>query len=184
MSKKVYLSGDVVVVDKVGSAVLNIPQIDCGYKIIGEDVTIYNLTDSTQARTTSATSIRNQANVAIGNLYDVVKYLSAFIYYGKTSIDITSAGGGAGGEVNTASNVGTGAGEVFKQKTGVDLELKTIKAGTNITVTNNADDITIAASGGGGGISLTDLSVTAEGSAAGDGNLAYNNRCLWRRWRN
>jgi len=51
----------------------------------------------------------------------------------------------------TASNIGTGAGEVFKQKTGSTLELRTIKAGTNITVTNNADDITIDASGGGGG---------------------------------
>ena len=58
---------------------------------------------------------------------------------------IVNSSGGTG-EANTASNVGTGDGDVYKQKTGVDLELKTIKAGTNITVTNNADDITIAAS--------------------------------------
>jgi len=56
--------------------------------------------------------------------------------------------GAATGEVNTASNVGTGTGNVFKQKTGVDLELKTLLAGTGISVTNNASDITIAATGG------------------------------------
>jgi hypothetical protein len=55
--------------------------------------------------------------------------------------------GGGGGEANTASNVGTGTGQVFKQKTGVDLELKTLKSGTNTTVTNNASDITIEANG-------------------------------------
>lgn len=60
---------------------------------------------------------------------------------------IEASGPGGGGETNTASNVGTGEGEVFKQKVVADLELKTIKAGENITIINNASDITIIAAG-------------------------------------
>ncbi|NJO65227.1 MAG: hypothetical protein HC836_46130 [Richelia sp. RM2_1_2] len=44
----------------------------------------------------------------------------------------------------TASNIGTGEG-VFKQKTGNNLEFKSIIASTNITITNNTDDLTISA---------------------------------------
>lgn len=64
--------------------------------------------------------------------------------------DITVSLPAGSGEANTASNVGTGDGEVFKQKDGVDLEFKTIKAGTNVTITNNVSDVTIDASGAAG----------------------------------
>ncbi len=47
------------------------------------------------------------------------------------------------GEQNTMSNVGTGTGQVFKQKSGVDFEMKTIKGGTDISVDNDADEVTI-----------------------------------------
>jgi hypothetical protein len=53
------------------------------------------------------------------------------------------------GEANTASNVGVGTGLIYKQKTGVDLELKTLVQGANITITNGASDITIASTAGG-----------------------------------
>lgn len=46
-----------------------------------------------------------------------------------------------GGENNTASNVGAGAG-VFKIKTLVDLELRSLVAGTNMSVIQSADEIT------------------------------------------
>lgn len=44
------------------------------------------------------------------------------------------------GEVNTASNVGTGAG-VYKDKVGSNLRLRSMKAGTNMVITQNADEV-------------------------------------------
>lgn len=54
------------------------------------------------------------------------------------------------GEANTASNLGAGEG-VFAQKTGVDLQFKSLVAGTNVTLTSDANTITINSTGGGGG---------------------------------
>ena len=47
-------------------------------------------------------------------------------------------------ENSTVANVGTGAGLVYRDMTTNQINLKTIKAGTSVSVTNNADDITIA----------------------------------------
>lgn len=58
--------------------------------------------------------------------------------------------GPAPGEVNTASNLGAGAG-VFAAKVLADLQFKSLVAGTNITLTPTANDITIDALGGGSG---------------------------------
>jgi hypothetical protein len=63
--------------------------------------------------------------------------------------DTSWATAGGSGETNTASNVG-GGNEVFKQKTGVNLEFRTLIAGSGITLTQNASDITIDSSGGSG----------------------------------
>jgi hypothetical protein len=74
------------------------------------------------------------------------------------------------GKLTTGANVGTGTGTIFRDKTGTTANFKTLIAGTNITITNNADDITIEASGGGGGglpASTTECSVLVADDAAG-----------------
>jgi hypothetical protein len=57
--------------------------------------------------------------------------------------------GSGGGETNTASNLGAGTG-VFASKVGVDLRFKSLVAGTNVTLSNDANTITINATASGG----------------------------------
>jgi len=61
----------------------------------------------------------------------------------STATEITIAATDTG-EVNTASNLGAGSG-VFSAKVGSDLQFKSLIAGTNVSLTSTANDITINA---------------------------------------
>jgi len=54
------------------------------------------------------------------------------------------APGASGGEANTVTNVGAEV-ELAKAKSGVDIPLRTLDAGTNVTITQIADTVTITA---------------------------------------
>lgn len=66
----------------------------------------------------------------------------------NTANDVTiSAAGGATGETNTASNLGTGIG-LYQQKSGADLQFNSLVAGTGVTISApSGGNITIATTG-------------------------------------
>lgn len=60
------------------------------------------------------------------------------IYVFNTTWNAYATTPGAAGEINTASNLGTGTG-LYKQKVGVDLQFKTLSEGTNISLDTTTD---------------------------------------------
>ena len=54
--------------------------------------------------------------------------------------------------ITAIANVGTGTGLIYRDVTSNTANLKSLLAGSNITITNNADDITIAAASGSTGL--------------------------------
>lgn len=81
--------------------------------------------------------------------------------------DTVTIASAAPGETNTGSNVGGGA-EVFKTKTGVDFVHRTLVAGTDVTVTQGTNTITIAST-----VDLTPIGVTLL-STGSDGALVFD----------
>jgi hypothetical protein len=146
MSMKVYLVGKAVVIDQTAQPLLGIDRNLAIYRIENDSITIFNNQNGTIFRTDTIANVQDSGGTPIGNLQDVVLYLRDIVIRG-TSVSVPTSGGGGGGEANTASNVGAGDG-VFKAKVGVDLEFKSLIAGTNITLTPGTNDITIDASGG------------------------------------
>jgi len=60
--------------------------------------------------------------------------------------------GSAFGEANVGANVGVGDGEIYRDKVGVTLNFRTLKAGTNITIGTAGDEVTINSTAGGGNV--------------------------------
>jgi hypothetical protein len=78
------------------------------------------------------------------------------------------------GEANTTSNVGSGEGELALPKSGVNLPFRTLKAGSNVTISTGTNEVTISASGGGGG-----PSVSGSGLATVTGGSFDPNALAW-----
>ena len=68
----------------------------------------------------------------------------------ETKLRISATGTGSG-EANDGTNLGTGTG-IYEGKSGVTLRFKSLKAGTGISITETATEITINATGGGGAL--------------------------------
>ena len=82
-------------------------------------------------------------NIEAGAIFDATDTVRKFVFDGLAWVEFVSGTG----EANTGANVGVGTGLVFRDKLGVTLNFKSLIGGTNILVTDNADDITISTTG-------------------------------------
>jgi hypothetical protein len=80
-----------------------------------------------------------------------------------------TAPGQGGGEANTMTNIGTAGVGVYKQKTGMQFEMKKIFAGSGVTVTDNTTDNQIDLTVNTAGILLQDLGGTLTVAKGGTG---------------
>lgn len=83
------------------------------------------------------------------------------------TINSTASGGG---ETNTSSNVGTGTG-IFKQKSGVDFQFKSLLSGNGVNISSASNEITLSADLP--YFNVTDYGATGDGST--DDTASINN---------
>jgi hypothetical protein len=109
----------------------------------------------TEAKLAAAVQTKLNAGVADASLTPVklnsdTPATGEILSYNGTGFEwVTAPAAGGGGEANTASNIGTAGVGIYKQKTGVDLELKKLNSGsTKITLTddtvNNTVDVDVS----------------------------------------
>jgi len=123
----------------VGTSANNLIQLDGSVRLPAVDGSLLTNVSATGNFANADISGKGEKLTVDADDWLVLLDVSGAILKKVKATNITS------GEVNTASNVGTGAGEIFKQKNVADLELKTILQGSGIVITNNVSDITISA---------------------------------------
>ena len=165
MPTKVYQSGDSVLVEKTAEPLLRIPIQVAAVRIDNDIVTIYNVRNVIDYRDDAVNQIQDVTATPVGDLQQVVNYLSTFIAKGTTITkpDIS---------VISAENVGTGEG-VFKQKTNTLLQFKSLIGGTGINLVSGLDDITINLTGAPTEINIVNVTTAAELPATLAANTAY-----------
>jgi len=161
-----YLSGTTVINDlaDVNTSGASTGQV---LKYNGSAWLAANDTDTGEANT--ASNLGSGTNVFAGKVAADLEFKSIIagpnvtITNDANEITIQSA---IGGEINTASNLGAGNG-VFAGKNVDDLQFRSLKAGSNISLTSSGTEITIDASGISSLTSLTDTTITTPATNQG-----------------
>jgi len=83
------------------------------------------------------------ASVTGSNLYFKSLVAGTNVTITSSATEITIGGPAGSGEANTASNLGAGTG-FYSTKVGVDLQFKSLVAGSNVTISSTATEVTIA----------------------------------------
>lgn len=134
-----------IIADASGGAITITPA--AANTLIGKEYIIVKIDSSTNAVTfdpAGSEQIDFAATKAVTTQGGLMRVRATSTEWFSTSV------APAGGEANTGGNVGSGTGLIFRDKTGVSLNFKSLIAGSGISIANNANDITLSASGGGG----------------------------------
>jgi uncharacterized delta-60 repeat protein len=128
----------------VDSAIAAIPPVDLSAYATNDDVAFRDDQILIEARDYVDEELLDYETILNVDSKDADTLASANLYTDNAIAAIPS------GEVATAVNVGSGAG-VYKEKVGSEFKFKSLVAGSNVTITPNADTVTISAASGGGG---------------------------------
>lgn len=181
-------SGSGIGMDVTGP-VLNLKSIKAGANITVTAAADEIVIGSNMDLTGAITSI---VNVDGGNSYDarVLKGTTAgaasmrsikagsnvTITEGTDVITIAASGGSASNYIND----GDGVGKVYKSTSGTDIHLRSIKAGSNISIAQDTNNIVISSTGGGGGGPATGFNDFSTGSTYASGDVVIRNNVILR----